>query len=141
VSFDDYVGSLPLQKLRDLVQNDQAARLQVEQQVESQFREKLGVRFDVELALQRRAEARHPSLLRHMISAVLYYLYARVVNRNVPPIVEKRYKEAMMWCEDSVHGRITVDLPLKLEPETSEPLRPAHFSVISTAPKLKFDDY
>jgi hypothetical protein len=141
VSFDDYSATIPLQKLRDLVLQDESARVQVEQQVQSQFREKLGVRFDVEQTLERRGPKRDPSLVRHMIAAVLYHLYSRVVNRNVPPIVERRYKEAMAWCDDAVQGKISVELPLKIEAETQQPQRPSHISVISTAPKLKLDDY
>lgn len=58
-----------------------------------------------------------------VIDIMLYHLHANVSPDNVPELREKRYKQAIDWCEKIADGFISAPLPLKGEEVKSNSIR------------------
>jgi phage gp36-like protein len=84
-------------------------------------RQYLFQRYDTTLIFSTTGTARNRALVKMCTDIALYMLFQRLPKRQLPDWVEKQYDEAIAFLERVVDGKITMDLPRKIDQSTSKP--------------------
>ena len=80
----------------------------------------LDIRYDASLCFD--ANNKIPIVVQMLVDILLYHAHTRVMPDNIPSLREKRYNNAIQWCEKVADGFIAPLLPIK-ENQPSTPLR------------------
>lgn len=88
----------------------------------SQIRKYLGGRFDMDLILIDATEPdlRDQFIVTLTIDLVLYHLYSKFAQRDIPLHRSQRYDDALRWLRDAGTGKLNTDLTLLTEPDGKE---------------------
>jgi phage gp36-like protein len=82
----------------------------------------INIRYDPVASID--ANDRIPIVVAMLVDMALYHAHARIMPDNIPTLREKRYTNAITWCEKVASGFIAPDLPIKtVTPSESTPLR------------------
>ena len=80
----------------------------------------LSIRYDATKCFD--AMAKVPIVVQMLADITLYHAHARIMPDNIPTLREKRYNNAITWCEKVADGFIAPALPIK-DAEPTTPLR------------------
>lgn len=80
----------------------------------------LNIRYDATACFN--VNEKIPIIVQMLVDILLYHAHARIMPDNIPTLREKRYNNAIQWCEKVADGFIAPELPIK-EDQPTTPLR------------------
>jgi hypothetical protein len=129
----DYKSRLPDEDYTLLVGHDEQARIECERRAIGDAKSYLMERYNTDLIFERTGEERDPLVLGAVLDIALVYLWERVSNLNVPNVRRMAMERAMKLLKEVGEGSRYLDLPMRPDPESGEPVRTASLAVASNA--------
>ncbi len=105
LTYDDITAKVPITILNQITDSIDAVLDQAEQQAIAFVRDSLTNKYDLDAELQKTGADRHPSLVRWLTDLVIYYIYNRVPDLQIPDRVWKNYDDTRKELTDISSGR------------------------------------
>ena len=111
----DYAANIRTNRLDMIIEDDPVLLDVVESSAIALVRDALHSRFDVDDIFGRRGADRHAQVLRWVKTLVVYFIYERIPDRQMPERVETDYRQTLDWLGEIEDGKKSVDLPRRSE--------------------------
>lgn len=108
----DYQSQIADSVLNQIIESNNALRLDAEQKAEAQIRSRLAVRYDVANIFNKSGDARNKEIVMYYVDMTLYHLHSRISPGQVPQTRHDRYTDALDWLMKVASGDYAAELPL-----------------------------
>ena len=105
LTLNDITAKIPEAILSQITDSIDAVLDQAEQQAIAYVRDHLTGKYDIDAELQKTGADRHPSLVRWLTDLVIYYIYNRVPDVQIPDRVWKNYDDTRKELEQISLGK------------------------------------
>jgi phage gp36-like protein len=114
---EDLITSIRVNRLNQLIDDDNAIILQAISMAESAVKDRLFQHYDTGQIFNATGQGRSFQVVDWLKHITLYKLYERVPDEQVPERIVKNYDDTIAYLDKIAEGRQAVDLPRKFTPD------------------------
>lgn len=101
----DYLVFVTQGVLKKIIRDNDTKLIDAERMAYGYIYEKLSGRFDIDLEITRRDDARNPALVRWMATLAIYYIYQAVPDEEIPERVRQNYEDVVAEIQRVASGK------------------------------------
>jgi phage gp36-like protein len=121
LTYSDITQKVPDAILAQITDNLDSVLDQAENQAIAFVRDHLTGRYDLNAELQKTGQDRHPTLVRWLTDIVIYYIYNRIADAQIPDRIWKNYDDTRAELREISQGKRQTTLT-KITVQTSDGL-------------------
>ncbi len=114
---DDFKTRIRQSEFSQLIDDSTEVLDKAVDEVESVFRDYLLPTYNVDTIFQASGNERNPHLIMHMVHYVIYILYQRLPELEIPEVIENNYQDSKDYMLKISQGKYDMNLPRMTDDE------------------------